>query len=105
MKENINSSETQISDEVDSLDFWHYKPWWCQPQSIILTGILVTLGTAIVTKIVWITLLIFLVVLVWWTYFLVLVPKMIKNSSLLGQRSSLVENASIQEQDRSQNDY
>ena len=105
MKANINNSDRQISEDPHSLNLWDYKPWWCQPWSIILTGILVTISVAIVTKIIWVRLLVFVAILAWWTYFLVLVPKMIKNSSLSRERSDSVENSTVVEEDRSQSYY
>ncbi|HEY9891220.1 MAG TPA: DUF6737 family protein [Candidatus Sericytochromatia bacterium] len=66
-----------------SLNPWNYKPWWCQPWSILLTGIaIVTLSWTIV-KTVWLTVLISLPILVWWTYFLVIWPELIRQSGIL----------------------
>nr|WP_306465771.1 DUF6737 family protein [Spirulina major] len=25
-------------ENIKSMNFWDYKPWWCQPWSILLTG-------------------------------------------------------------------
>ncbi|MFM6357615.1 MAG: DUF6737 family protein, partial [Planktothrix sp.] len=36
---NQNSSQTQTFNP------WNYKPWWCQPWSILLTGITLILGS------------------------------------------------------------
>jgi len=57
---------------------WKYKPWWCQPWSILLTGILVISGSWQVTKNMWITGVISMQIIVWWTYFLIIWPKLIK---------------------------
>ncbi|MDJ0723796.1 MAG: hypothetical protein QNJ38_01640 [Prochloraceae cyanobacterium] len=105
MKENINRPELESCDEQNSLNLWDYKPWWCQPWSIILTGILAILATFVVTKIVWLRLLVFATILAWWTYFLVLIPKMFENSAFKVQRSQLLDNYAIREQNQSRSDY
>ncbi|NER47312.1 MAG: hypothetical protein F6J86_07680 [Symploca sp. SIO1B1] len=61
------------------LDPWAYKPWWCQPWSILLTGIGVISGSWLLVKTVWVTLLITIPILVWWIYFLLLWPKLVKD--------------------------
>ena len=61
---------------------WHYKPWWCQPWSIVLTGTVLIVGIWLLTKIIWLTLLVSLAILFWWTYFLLIWPHLIKSSIL-----------------------
>jgi uncharacterized membrane protein HdeD (DUF308 family) len=58
--------------------FWHHKPWWCQPWSILLTG---ALGIALdllaffrLSVPLWLVLPFLLCILAWWFLFLVLVP-------------------------------
>ena len=53
---------------------WSSKPWWCQPWSIVLTGILITGFSWLVLKTVWITIAVSAVILVWWLVFLVMAP-------------------------------
>ena len=53
---------------------WTIKPWWCQPWSIVLTGVVITLASWIVFPHWWATALVAVGVLGWWTLFLVLVP-------------------------------
>ena len=55
--------------------FWRLKPWWCQPWSIVLTGVAVPVGSWLWLHRWWITGPITLAVLVWWWLFLVLVPR------------------------------
>ncbi|MBD1808669.1 MAG: hypothetical protein KME25_06100 [Symplocastrum torsivum CPER-KK1] len=62
---------------------WNYKPWWCQPWSILLTGALIIISSWLVLTSVWVTILISTPILVWWTYFLFLWPKLMKDSGLL----------------------
>ena len=54
---------------------WQQKPWWCQPWSIILTGIVLPTGVWFVTHLWWLTLPVVAGILVWWWLFLYLVPK------------------------------
>ncbi len=73
MKENINQKFNQ-----DSPSPWNYKPWWCQPWSILLTGTVVITGSWLLAKVIWLTLLISLPILLWWTYFLLIWPQLIE---------------------------
>ena len=54
--------------------FWSLKPWWCQPWSIVSTGLLVVGGSWALLQRLWISLPLAFGVLVWWLLFLVLVP-------------------------------
>jgi hypothetical protein len=54
--------------------YWSLKPWWCQPWSIVLTGVVISLSSWLFLHRLWITLPITLAILVWWMLFLVLVP-------------------------------
>ncbi|HAJ63332.1 MAG TPA: hypothetical protein DCP31_32300 [Cyanobacteria bacterium UBA8543] len=65
------------------LNPWNYKPWWCQPWSILLTGSAIITGSWVTLKTVWVTVLISLPILVWWIYFLLLWPELIRRSGLL----------------------
>ncbi|WP_293072838.1 DUF6737 family protein [Moorena sp. SIO3H5] len=58
---------------------WSYKPWWCQPWSIILTGGLIIFSIWLVFKTIWITVLGAMPILLWWTYFLLIWPELIKS--------------------------
>ena len=62
-------------DQPTNPDFWAYKPVWCQPWSIISTGIAfvagarwITGGSAIATVVAAVP------ILAWWYVFLILVP-------------------------------
>lgn len=57
---------------------WDYKPWWCQPWSILLTGLGIIVGSWLLLKTIWITVSISLVIFAWWIYFLIVYPQMIK---------------------------
>ncbi len=53
---------------------WAIKPRWCQPWSILLTGLVVPLASWLLLHRLWITVPLALAVLLWWWLFLVLVP-------------------------------
>ena len=55
-------------------DFWALKPPWCQPWTIVATGLVLVSASWLLLHRWWITLPVLLVVLGWWGLFLVLVP-------------------------------
>lgn len=59
-----------------SINIWQYKPWWCQPWSILLTGIGIISGSWFVLHRVWLTGLVAVPILVWMGYFLLVYPKL-----------------------------
>ncbi len=62
---------------------WHYKPWWCQPWSILLTGITLISGSWLLFKTLWLTILICVPVLTWMGFFLLIWPKLMIESGFL----------------------
>jgi hypothetical protein len=54
---------------------WAAKPWWCQPWTIVLTGLVVPSASWWLLQSWWITAPLVAGVLVWWWLFLVLVPQ------------------------------
>lgn len=58
----------------ESASMWEMKPWWCQPWSIILTGVMIPVASWVVLRTWWITLPVAGVMAVWWLLFLVLAP-------------------------------
>jgi hypothetical protein len=71
-----------IDNKNISPDLWQSKPWWCQPWTIILTGVLIVSGSWLALHILWITLPTAVLIGVWWLYFLVLVPRMLRQMAL-----------------------
>ena len=59
---------------------WDYKPWWCQPWSILLTGIALIGGSWLLLHLLWVTLLVAVPVLTWMGFFLLVYPKAIAKS-------------------------
>ncbi|WP_115081841.1 DUF6737 family protein [Synechococcus sp. N32] len=78
----MNSTPSADQPEQKSLEqplsaqppFWSMKPWWCQPWSILSTGMLMVGGSWALLHRLWISLPLSLGVLAWWLLFLVLVP-------------------------------
>lgn len=58
-----------------SPSMWESKPWWCQPWSIVLTGVAIPSGSWLWLHLWWVTTPIALVITGWWYLFLYLVPK------------------------------
>ena len=65
--------------------FWSLKPWWCQPWSIVSTGVLLVGGSWTVLHRLWISLPLALGVLAWWLLFLVLVPAAYRSAAETNQ--------------------
>lgn len=64
----------------DSTNIWDYKPWWCQPWSIIMTGVAIIVSSWLILHTLWITIGISILIVAWWLYFLILYPQAFKNS-------------------------
>ena len=60
--------------------FWSQKPWWCQPWTIVLTGVTVDSCSWLFFHRIWLTALVSLAVLAWWTLFLIVVPSMVEDT-------------------------
>jgi len=54
---------------------WSYKPWWCQPWSILLTGVSLIGGSWLVFHRLWISGGVAVPVLLWMNYFLLMYPR------------------------------
>ncbi len=66
-----------------SINPWHYKPWWCQPWSIALTGFGIIGGSWLVFHRYWLTGLVALPLGAWMTFFLLVWPRLMVESGLL----------------------
>ena len=62
-----------------STNVWDYKPAWCQPWSIILTGTIAIAGSWLILHNIWLTLALTLAIATWWVYFLIIYPKAFAN--------------------------
>ncbi|MBF2035731.1 MAG: hypothetical protein IGR92_09665 [Leptolyngbyaceae cyanobacterium T60_A2020_046] len=54
---------------------WQLKPWWCQPWSIVLTGIVILGGVWLLSHRLWLTIPVGIAVGLWWGVFLVIAPR------------------------------
>ncbi len=68
-----------LSDSKNE-DFWEVKPFWCQPWSIILSGMMIVALSFLWPHKIWFSALIFSIVLAWWYLFLIVVPANYKSS-------------------------
>jgi hypothetical protein len=62
---------------------WSYKPWWCQPWSILLTGITLISGSWLLFKTLWVTIIVSIPLLIWMGFFLLVWPKLMIQSGVL----------------------
>ncbi|MEA5514362.1 DUF6737 family protein [Nodularia sp. UHCC 0506] len=69
--------------EQKPLSPWKYKPWWCQPWSILLTGLTLISGSWLVFQTIWLTVLVAIPVLVWMVFFLLIWPQLMIRSGVL----------------------
>jgi hypothetical protein len=67
---------------MSSPNLWKSKPWWCQPWTIILTGMMIISGSWWLFHTIWLTLPIATLIVVWWTYFLIIVPRILAQQDL-----------------------
>ena len=67
---------------------WNDKPWWCQPWSIVLTGMAIITTSWLLLKIWWVTTLVALPVLVWMVYFLIIYPRLMQDILAQADRSA-----------------
>lgn len=58
---------------------WNYKPWWCQPWSILLTGLTLIGGSWLALHRVWVTGLVAAPISVWIGYFLLVYPRLMQD--------------------------
>jgi hypothetical protein len=59
---------------------WDQKSWWCQPWTIVLSGLIAIIGSWWLLRTIWITALVFTAIAAWWLLFLVLVPRAYRES-------------------------
>ncbi len=67
-------------------NIWQYKPWWCQPWSIVLTGCAIIGGSWFLLHRLWVTGLVAVPILAWMGFFLLVYPKLL--SEMLAEAAS-----------------
>lgn len=79
--------------EKKPINPWNYKPWWCQPWSILLTGLTIISGSWLLFKTIWLTVIISIPILIWMGFFLLIWPQLIIRSGILDSyQSNTLEN-------------
>jgi membrane protein YdbS with pleckstrin-like domain len=66
-----------MTEELVSPDMWQSKPWWCQPWTIILTGAIIITSSWLIFHTLWLTVPVAALIVLWWTYFLIIVPRLL----------------------------
>jgi hypothetical protein len=66
-----------MTEELVSPNMWQSKPWWCQPWTIILTGTIIIGGSWLIFHTLWLTVPVAALIVLWWTYFLIIVPRLL----------------------------
>ena len=72
------SSLGSLMDSNSKKEFWHLKPYWCQPWSIISFGILFLIFSWLFFNNLIITSILGLIVITWWILFLIIAPNSYK---------------------------
>ncbi|MEA5569537.1 DUF6737 family protein [Calothrix sp. UHCC 0171] len=80
-----------MAEEI-SLNVWNYKPWWCQPWSILLTTVAIISTSWLIFKIIWLTIIVAIPVLTWMIFFIFIYPKLIASSGILNTDESEIKN-------------
>jgi hypothetical protein len=80
-------SPTPASDSTPAIDrsIWDYKPWWCQPWSILLTGNGAIGASWLLLHRYWITGLVAIPLIAWMGFFILVFPKLARESGLLAE--------------------
>jgi hypothetical protein len=67
------------------LNPWNYKPWWCQPWSILLTGLTIIGASWLLFHRLWVSAIVALPICTWMGFFLLIWPKLMIKSGILEQ--------------------
>jgi hypothetical protein len=62
---------------------WDYKPWWCQPWSILLTGNGLIAASWVLGQRYWLTGLVAVPLVAWMGFFVGVFPRMARESGML----------------------
>lgn len=81
-----------LESDSKSTNIWDYKPWWCQPWSIILTGTAIAGGSWLILHILWVTVGISVLIIIWWVYFLIIYPQLFTKYLASQSSASQIEN-------------
>lgn len=70
-------------DRTSTPTVWDYKPWWCQPWSILLTGLGLIAASWLVLHRLWLTVLVAIPLSAWMGYFVLVFPRLVAQAGLL----------------------
>ena len=70
-----------MTDPADSGDIWAQKPFWCQPWTIVLTGLGIVSGSWFIFHRLWITIPVGSAIGLWWWAFLIVMPRLVRENA------------------------
>ncbi len=65
----------------NSKKYWSSKPIWCQPWSIILTGVIIITFASFILPFLWLKVLVIVLIFLWWYLFLIFAPSFIEEDN------------------------
>ncbi|BAZ42277.1 hypothetical protein NIES4101_82450 [Calothrix sp. NIES-4101] len=69
--------------ESKPINIWNYKPWWCQPWSILLTSVTIISASWLIFKVIWLTIIVAIPIFTWMIFFIFIYPRLLANSGML----------------------
>lgn len=75
-----------LNTDPDAGDMWRHKPFWCQPWTIVLTGVMLVTGSWIFLHRLWVTVPVGIVIGLWWWYFLGVMPRLVREMAQQSQQ-------------------
>jgi hypothetical protein len=78
----MNQEQSPVSVQKP-LSPWKFKPWWCQPWSILLTGLTLIGGSWVIFKTIWFTVIVAIPISIWMGFFLLIWPQLMIKSGML----------------------
>jgi hypothetical protein len=82
--------------EPKKVSVWDYKPWWCQPWSIFLTGIALIGGSWFLFEKYWLTGLVAVPIGIWMGFFILIYPRLVVQSGLLAELNQVQDLQAIE---------
>jgi hypothetical protein len=70
--------EPTLKSTPDAGDMWSHKPFWCQPWTIVLTGVMIITGSWLLLHRLWVTVPVSGVIGLWWYFFLGVMPRLVR---------------------------
>lgn len=70
---------TNTNPAAHPINVWDYKPWWCQPWSIVATGFGAIGLSWLIFHRYWLTTIVALPLLAWMGFFVILYPRLVQS--------------------------